>query len=108
MATLATQVQNLAGITPTYASAAVGGDRFTPGDTTCIEVVNGSGGAITVTVDSKVNSNFGTDVNVSVVVGAGARAKIGPFPAQRFAAPDGLGDISYSGVTSLTVGVFSF
>lgn len=107
MATLATQIINVAGLTPAFASAAGGGDRFTPGDTTFIEVVNGSGGSITVTVDSKVASNYGTDVNLAVAVGAGARARIGPLPAQRFAASDGLGDITYSGVTSLTVGVFS-
>lgn len=107
MATLTTQVHSLAGITPTYASAAGGGDRFVPGDNVYIEVVNGSGGSITVTIDSKVPSNWGTDVNVAVAVAAGARAKIGPLPAQRFAASDGLGDITYSGVTSLTIGVFA-
>ncbi len=107
MATLTTQQIVNTGLTPSFASAAGGGDRFTPGDTTFIEVVNGSGGSITVTVDSKVNSNYGTDVNLAVAVGAGARARIGPLPAQRFAASDGLGDITYSGVTSLTVGVFA-
>lgn len=107
MATLTTQTITKGGITPSYASAAGGGDRFTPGDTTYLEVINGSGGSITVTIDSKVPSNYGTDVNLAVAVGAGARAKIGPLPAQRFAASDGLGDISYSGVTSLTVGVFA-
>ncbi len=107
MATLATQTHSLAGLVPTYAAAAGGGDRFTPGDNVYLEVVNGSGASITVTVDSKVNSNYGTDVNVAVAIAAGARAKIGPFPAQRFAASDGLGDITYSGVTTLTVGVFA-
>lgn len=107
MATLTTQTITKDGITPSYASAAGGGDRFTPGDTTYLEVINGSGGSITVTIDSKVPSNYGTDVNLAVAVAAGARAKIGPLPAQRFAASDGLGDISYSGVTSLTVGVFA-
>lgn len=106
MATLATQVQVSGGILPTYASAAGGGDRFTPGDNTYIEVVNGSGGSITVTIDSKVNSNYGTDVNEVLVVPAGERRKSMFLPAQRFAASDGLGDITYSGVTSLTIGVF--
>ncbi len=107
MATLTTQTISQTGITPSFAAAAGGGDKFTPGDNTYLEVINGSGGAITVTVDSKVASNYGTDVNDAVVVGAGARAKIGPFPAQRFQGSDGLADITYSGVTSLTVGVFT-
>ncbi len=107
MALLATQQVNLSGITPTFAAAAAGGDKFTPGDTTIIELINGSGAAITVTVDSKVNSNQGTDVNPTATVAAGARHKIGPFPAQRFGGNDGQGDITYSGVTSLTVGVFA-
>ena len=107
MATLVTQIHASAGLTPTFASAAVGGDRFTPGDDVYLEFVNGSGGSITVTIDSKVNSNFGTDVNEVIVIGAGARAKSRCRPAQRFGSPtDGLGDITYSGVTSLTVGVF--
>lgn len=107
MATLTTQRITQAGIVPSFASAAGGGDKFTPGDTTHLEVINGSGGDITVTIDSKVASNYGTDVNLAVVVAAGTRAKIGPLPAQRFAGTDGLGDITYSGVTSLTVGVFA-
>ena len=107
MATLTTQQIVITGLNPTFAAAAGGGDRFTPGDTTFIEAVNGSGGAITVTVDSKVPSNYLTDVNLVVAIPAGERRRIGPLPAQRFAAADGLGDITYSGVTSLTVGVFA-
>jgi hypothetical protein len=107
VATLTTQQIVQAGLSPAFASAAGGGDRFVPGDNVYVEAVNGSGGAITVTIDSKVASNYGTDVNLAVSVPAGERRRIGPLPAQRFAASDGLGDITYSGVTSLTVGVFA-
>jgi hypothetical protein len=32
---------------------------------------------------------------------------IGPFPAEAYGATaDGLGDLTYSGVTSLTIGIF--
>lgn len=105
MATLASQQIVETGLAPSLVSAAGGGDRFVPGDRTFLWVLNGSGGSITVTVDSKVVSNYGTDVNLAVAVPAGASRMIGPLPAQRFAASDGLGDISYSGVTSLTIGV---
>ena len=89
MALLTTQVVSVAGLTPAFASAAGGGDTFVPSDTTYIEAINGSGGAITVTVDSKVPSNYGTDVNAAVVVTAGESRMIGPLPAQRFPARAG-------------------
>lgn len=106
MALLATQVVSLTGLEPVFASAAGGGDTFEPGDTTYIEVINGAGADMTVTIDSKVPSNYGTDVNPAVVVTAGERRKIGPLPAQRFAGSTGVGNITYSSATSVTVGVF--
>lgn len=106
MALLATQAVGLAGTPLTLAAATGGGDTFTPGDNVFLEVNNGSGAPITVTIDSKVLSNYGTDEDIIVAVGAGARVGIGPLPAQRFADPaTGLGSITYSGVTSLTVGM---
>ena len=106
MANLATQVITKAGVSPTFATAAGGGDRFVPTPGTFVEVVNGGGGDVTVTIDSKVPSNYGTDVNLVVVVPAGERRRIQADDPQRFAAADGLGDIAYSGVSSVTVGVF--
>jgi hypothetical protein len=43
--------------------------------------------------------------DVTEAVAAGSEAMIGPFPAQHFAAHDGTGlaDVTYSGVTSVTV-----
>lgn len=106
MALLATQAVGLAGTTLTLAAATGGGDTFTPGDNVFLEVNNGSGAPITVTIDSKVLSNYGTDEDIIVSVAAGARVGIGPLPAQRFADPNtGLGNITYSGVTTLTVGM---
>lgn len=106
MATLSTQQIAQAGLNPAHASAAGGGDKFTPGDTTFVQVINGDSGSHTVTIDSKKVSNYGTDVNLAVAVPAGERRMIGPLPADRFAGTDGLGDITYDGVTSVTVGVF--
>src|SRR5689334_3517500 len=100
MATLATQQISLAGVTETFASCAGGGDKFTPGDRTFLHVKNTNGATRTVTIDSKVLSNYGTDVNVAVVVPATTGdVLIGPLPAQRFAGSDGLGDLSYDAVT---------
>lgn len=104
MATLTKQQITQAGTTVTFASAAGGGDKCAPGDTTWLEAINGSGGSITITVNSQTPSNYNTDEDLVVAVGAGATDRIGPLPASRFAASsDGLVAWTYSGVTSLTV-----
>lgn len=106
MATLASQKITRAGMAPTYAAAAVGGDRFTPDSNTFLHVKNGSGGAITVTIAAtKVPLPNMTIANDVVSVPAGGERMIGPFPYDTFVAVDGSGlaDITYSGVTSLTI-----
>lgn len=107
MATLTSQQISLAPAASTLAAASVGGDKVAPGDTTFLEVLNSSGSSITVTIDSVTPSNYGDDTNVVVTVAAGARKKIGPLRASRFAgAVDGLVSVTYSDVTTVTVGAF--
>jgi hypothetical protein len=110
MATLATQSITRAGAAPSYAAATGGGDRFTPGQRTFLHVKNGSGGALTVTVSSQSRSVIPnvSITSLAVSVPAAGERMIGPLPPEIFMATDGtgLGDITYSGVTSLTVGVF--
>lgn len=109
MATLATQNITRAGGAVTTQAAAGGGDRFTPGSQTWLEVTNAGAAAITVTVtDYKVPLPNMTEGNVVVSCpNGGVTTRIGPFPADRFTALDGtgLGSIGYSGVTSVTVAV---
>lgn len=106
MATLATQQIVLGGLEPTYAAAGGSGDKFTPGDNVFLHVKNTNASSRTVTIDSKVASNYGTDVDPAVSVDATTGdTMIGPLPAQRFAGTDGLGDISYSATTNVTVAV---
>lgn len=108
MATLAVQEVTRAGVALTLAAAAGGGDKFAPSDRTWLRVTNGGAGAITVTIvtpNTLISDVAITDVAVSV--GAGATREIGPFPYEHFAnSADGLADITYSGVTSVTVGAF--
>lgn len=110
MATLASQKITRSGIAPALAAASVGGDRFTPDGATFLHVKNGGGSSITVTVvaTEKLNGDLAL-ANVTKPVAAGAEALLGPFPKQVFQAADGSGlaDITYSGVTSVTVGAFS-
>lgn len=104
MAVLTTQTIVPTGLTPAYSAAAGGGDKVAPGADTFIHVKNGSGGSLTVTVDSVVPSNYGTDADLVVAVPAGSERMIGPLAAPRFQSlTDGLVNVTYSGVTSLTI-----
>lgn len=109
----ALSVQNIveAGITPSLASAAGGGDTFVnPTDErTFFYIANGGGGDITVTFNAQPTSlpvpGFG-DLAISdraVVVTAGQRRMIGPFPAAKFNNAAGSVEVSYSSATSVTV-----
>lgn len=108
MATLAKQSIKRTGVDPSYAAAAGGGDKFTPGENVFLHVLNGGVGSITVTVVTpKEAFPDVAEADVAVAVANGAEKMIGPFPASHFANPSdsGLAAITYSGVTSVTVAV---
>jgi hypothetical protein len=114
MALLTVQQITKAGLAPTYAAAAGGGDTFAvgQGQAVFLHVKNASGSPITVTVDDPNSqppesaATFNPDLSVSVPATTGDRM-IGPINAERFVNPStGLVSVTYSGVTSLTVGVF--
>lgn len=106
MALLATQEIDLDGLGAAYSAAAGGGDTFNPDEDTFIHVKNGSGASITVTVVTPGTAAGGLAIGDSVtsVPAAGDRF-IGPFPREHFGKSDGIADITYSGVTSLTLAV---
>lgn len=108
MALLATQSVALTGLAPAYAAAAGGGDTFAPDKDTLLHVKNASGAPISVTIITPRTDPVGNavaDVVVSVPATTGDRM-IGPFPAEIFADPTtGVANITYSGVTSLTVAI---
>lgn len=109
MAALATQQIAPAGIAPSYASAAGGGDTFVPDKDTFLHVKNGGGSPITVTVAVPGTERYGVaTADLAVSVTNGQERMIGPFPADAFADPalSGSAAITYSGVTSVTIGVF--
>ena len=99
----------VAGVADSLVAAAGGGDSFSNNGHCLFVVNNASGGAITVTFDDPNSpspasaSQFNPDVAVSVP--AGARRTIGPFPPFRFNDANGRVNVTYSGVTSLTVEV---
>jgi len=107
MAILTVQQTALAGITPSWVAAAAGGDEFRNTGHTYAEVKNASGGDITVTVVSQQECDQGYTHDETVVVVATTGVKrIGPFDPSRFNNESGNVELTYSGVTSLTVGAF--
>tara|TARA_R100001480_G_scaffold7322_1_gene14899 strand:+ start:10302 stop:10637 length:336 start_codon:yes stop_codon:yes gene_type:complete len=108
MATLA--VENITldtSLTPTYNSAAGGGDDFVNNGRTFLHIKNGSGSPIVATINSLVNCSQGFDHNVDITIPAGSEEMCGPFNTGRFNDGDGKVGITYDDVTTLTVAVIA-
>jgi hypothetical protein len=107
MAALATQVITGAGLGPTYAAAAGGGDTCNPGSgSSFLHVKNGSGAPITVTVDdvlTPIPAGSAANPDTVVSVPAGGERMIALDPLRHTQPATGLANITYSGVTSLTI-----
>jgi len=101
MAQLTVQVIVKTGLNPSFVAANAGGDTFKSEEKTFLVVKNGGGSPITVTIDSKVNCNQGFDHNLEVSVPAAEERWIGIFERSRFT---GTVEVTYSGVTTVTVG----
>lgn len=106
MATLTTQSLLVAGTDLNLVAAAGGGDKVAPGST--LVVRNGSGSSITVTVTVPGNTKYGVaNPAFTKVVAAGATTLLGPLPSDLANPSDGLVAITYSAVTTVTVGAVS-
>lgn len=102
MAQLAYQQIAITGLEATFAAATGGGDTVAPDDRGFIRVKNGGGSPITVTI-VRPGSQFGqANPDIPVTVTNAEERDIGPLPRE-LADTDGLIDITYSGVTSVTV-----
>lgn len=103
MALLAVQQIQTPGTAPTYAAATGGGDTVPSDGRTFLHVKNGSGAPITVTVATPGNvGGLAIADNTVSVPNAGERM-IGPITADLYG---DIAAITYSGVTSLTIGAF--
>lgn len=108
MATLVVQQATTAGaLKAALVAAAAGGDQFQNNGRTTLEIANGSGAPITVTVPRTKACDQGSLHPVTNVVGAGTTEVMGPFPIDLHNDAAGYCQITYSGVTSLTIGAFS-
>ena len=105
MATLATQLINLEGLEEVPVAAAGGGDQFLNNGDHFFHAINASGGDIIITFASP-SQHKGLDIeNPAVTVTAGEERFIGPFPSGVFNDASGYVQVTYDGVTSLTVAV---
>lgn len=109
MATLTPLVPSLTGPLLGAVAAAGGGDQFSNTGRELFYIKNGGGGGITVTFDSPATCSFAGAALAAhdnvVSVGAAEERLIGPFPAVRFNDGNGNVQVSYSGVTTVTVAV---
>ncbi len=110
MATLIVQSVVLAGITPSWAAVAAGGDEFPNDGKTEIEIINSSGAnSYTVTFTTPATVEGVAVENPTATVGTSGRKRIGPFPPNVFNNSSGRVAVAYTGsapATDLTIGVF--
>ncbi len=109
MAELTVQTATQAGLDPSYAAASSGGDTVDNDGKTVLHVKNGDSSEHTVTVASQVTSpEPGTAAqDVEVAIPAGEERVIGPFQRSGFNDENDEIEISYDGVTDVTIAALS-
>jgi hypothetical protein len=109
MATLTVQNITKAGDEPTYVSAAGGGDEFANNGKTMFVLNNGSGGTIVATIITQATKDGLAVADRTVSVLAGDTAWVVDLDPNVYNVPaTGRVQVTYDGVTSLTVGAFTF
>jgi len=105
MAVLTVQTVSRSGLQPSLAAAAGGGDSFANTGNEFVYISNGGGGSITLTIvtQSTVDGQAVADRTVSVP--AGESRFVGPFPTSHYNDANGRVQLTYSGVTSVTVAI---
>lgn len=107
MAILSVISASRAGTTFTPVAAAGGGDSFPNTGKEIFFVKNGGGSSITVTIPLVATIDGVAAASRTVTVTASATRLIGPFPIGTYNDVNSRVPITYSGVTSVTVGVFN-
>ena len=107
MATLTATTAAVTGTTFTPASAAGGGDKFLNYGNERLYIQNGGGSDITLTI-APGGTPGGLDLaDIAITVAAGAEMIVGPFNPQYFNDSSGYVNLTYSGVTTVTVAVIN-
>ena len=105
MATLSIQEVVRAGLNPTLSAATAGGDEFANTGKEFIYINNGHTGAQTVTIVTQQTVDGQAVADRTVSVPAGEFRLIGPFPVATYNDSGNKTQLTYSGVTSLTIGI---
>lgn len=106
MAVLTVQDATRAGVTPTWNTAAAGGDSFA-NDGKVIAIVKNSGTEKTLTIPLVETVDGQTPASKTVTIPATTGEKlIGPFPTIVYNDANGRVNFTYSLETGVTVGVF--
>lgn len=93
-----------AGVDTVGAAADATGDEWANTGQEFVEIKNGGGGGITVTLNITALLDGAAAVNPTVSIAAGQTKIIGPFPTSIYNnASTGRAKVTYSGVTSVTV-----
>jgi hypothetical protein len=107
MATLTSTPIARAGVTITGASATSGGDKFGSTGKEFLWVKNADTASHNVIFAVQKTVDGLAVTSRTVTVGAGAEMLIGPFKPSEYNDANGLVNVTYSAVTSVTVAVFS-
>lgn len=109
MAALTVQNIALAGAEKTaLVAATAAGDSFVNDGKTFFEVLNGDASPMTVTIVGARNLPLETSADQTITVANGTTQMIGPFPVGNYNREDDESVVvTYSSVTSLTVGAYS-
>ena len=106
MAVLTVLEVSRAGVSGALTAAAGGGDSFANDGRTYFDVNNGGGSPITVTFVTQQTVDGLAVADLAVAVSNGVRSKIGPFPPGIYNDANGRVQVTYSGVTTVTVNPF--
>lgn len=105
MATLTVQQIVRAGLEAAYASCAGGGDEFANSGDEFIHIINGHSSPQTVTIVSQSTVDGLAVADREVEITNAEERMIGPFPASTYNDGDGLVQLTYDGVTALTIAI---
>ncbi len=105
MATLTVATAARTGIDMVGAACAGGGDAFANTGQEVVQIFNGDSGSHNVTVVTQATSDGLAVAALTVAVAAGVTKTIGPFPSGIYNDANGLVQLTYSAVTSMTAKV---
>jgi len=105
MATLAAEQIVRAGLSPTFNAAAGGGDEFVNTGNEFIHVKNGHSGSQDVVIETPATVDGLAVADRTVSVPNGEERIIGPFPVATYNDVAAKVQLTYSGVTLLTIAV---